>query len=153
MKANTWVIVAQRSRAKLLEYRTREKGLEPIEGFVNPAGELQTHELVSDKSGRGHAQSGGGGRYTLAPSEDAHEHALTVFAKSLARTIEAGFAKNLFEHLILVAEPHCLGKIKASLGKGAQLRLEAIEATVHKDLFMLDNKELLSRIDSILAEF
>ena len=143
----TWILVAQRTQAKLLEHRGKGKQLTVIRGFVNPAGELQTRELVSDRPGRVYGRSTGSGPHAAPASEQAHEHALTKFARDLASTIDKGVAKGSCDRIILAAEPHCLGKIKKTLG--AQAR-KHVSATLHKDLFLLDNRKLFAKLEDVL---
>ncbi len=138
-KPKTWILVAERTRAKLLSYSGKGNALVQVSGYVNPSGELQTRELTSDRPGRGYARSIGTRRTAMTPSEDKHEQAFSAFAKSLAAKIEKGLANRNCEQVILVAEPHCLGKIKNSLGSRAKSR---IRASINKDLFRLDEKKL-----------
>lgn len=143
----TWIIIAQRTQAKLIEYSGKGKNLLTIKGFINPAGKLQTRELVSDKPGRSYSQSTGMRRSAMSSSEDAHEHSLTVFAKELAKALSKGLSDHACDRLVLVAEPHCLGKIKENLSTKVQ---KYIQATVDKDLFRLDNKKLFAKLEDVL---
>jgi protein required for attachment to host cells len=143
----TWILVAQRTKAKLMEHTGDGRQLTLIKGYVNPAGDLQTNELVSDRPGRVYNLSGGAHRHTAAASEDAHEHALTVFANDLATTVEKGIAKGSCDRVVLAAEPHCLGKIKKALSAKAKKRVSAV---INKDLFLLDNSKLYAQLRNVL---
>lgn len=144
----TWILIAQRTKAKLIEHLGMGKQLTLIRGFINPAGELHTSELVSDRPGRSYRSTSVGiGRSSLGQSEDAHEHALTLFAKDLASTIEEGVVKGNCDQIILAAEPHCLGKIKKTLSPQARKR---VSATIDQDLFLLNNQKLYLKLEDEL---
>lgn len=143
----TWILLAQRTKAKLVEHGGAGEELTLLEGFVNPEGDRQTRELVSDRPGRVHRKSVGGGRHPAAVSEDAHERALTEFADDLAKTIERGLAQGRCDRIILAAEPHCLGKIRKSLNPKARGR---VSATFHQDLFRLNSRSLYSKLEEFL---
>lgn len=143
----TWILLMQRTQAKLMEYRASTRVLEFVEGFVNPSGDKKTGQLVSDRPGRLYRQAVGTGRSPATSSEDAHEHSLSLFAKELAATVQKGLAVGRCNRLILAAEPHCLGKIKKSLNAKTQKR---VAGTVSQDLFRLDSTKLFEKLKPML---
>lgn len=134
----TWILLMRRGRAKLLEQRSHAADIRLVEGFVNPAGDLRNIELVADRAGRIDRCSGAGG-HSAAPTETAHEHAVTSFARSLAEKLEAGLVNEKCTQIVIAAEPHCLGKLKGELGRNSKKRIRAV---IPKDLFLLSKKEL-----------
>jgi len=143
----TWILLFNRTRAKLIEYSGLGRQLKNIGGYVNPEGELQNKELVTDRPGRVHRLSVGGGRHPAPASEQAHEHALTLFARELAAVLEMGLKTAKCERIVIAAEPHCLGKIKKVLSPKAKKK---IHGTVHKDVLRLSSAELFSSLAETL---
>ncbi len=143
----TWILVAQRTKAKLFEYGNRGKSLKLVEGFVNPGGNLKTNQLVSDRPGRVYGLLGNPSRSASVNREDPHQLLLKVFARALADRVESGLMKGLCDRIILAAEPHCLGEIKKALSARAKSKLRA---SIHKDLFLLDEQKLYIQLEGEL---
>ncbi|EPG49259.1 host cell attachment domain protein [Leptospira kirschneri serovar Cynopteri str. 3522 CT] len=48
---NKWVVVANRSEAKIFEYKGSKKGLELLESIENPKGRMKNSELIPNSLG------------------------------------------------------------------------------------------------------
>jgi len=65
------------------------------------------------------------------------------FAHSVARVLESGLADNAYERVALVAPPHFLGLLRATISSNVAKR---VELTLDKDYTALKPDELAERI-------
>lgn len=145
MDQNTWILVARSDKAKLLAFDQGSRSLRLIREFDNIEARLSTAELTPDRQGRSYSSSKQGAMpQTLQPPTDPKEHIKDEFARSLADEIELGIAKNLCDSVVLVAEPGCLGRIRAEIAPKIQAK---VKKSINKDLYLLKDKELLTRIE------
>lgn len=79
-----WIVVADSSRARILEIARRSREIREIEDLVNPAGRAHNRDLLADAYGRVHAKGGAGQpRHVTPPGTDPVEHEIELFAKRL----------------------------------------------------------------------
>ncbi len=126
----SWILIANRSGARLFENTGPGKGLTLLEAIAHPAGHLKNQDINADKPGRSF-DSGGQGRHALGKSESPTEHENERFAKELAVRLNDGRTHNQYSRVVLVAEPGFLGMLRASLDKQTAAM---VEATIEKDL-------------------
>jgi protein required for attachment to host cells len=127
----TWVLVANRSRAKLYLHRDKPAGMTTVEELDHPEGRLKDREIDTDKDGRTDHASGGTNRSAYQRDVEPHEHLAQLFAKKLADRLYHGRVANEYERLLLAAEPHFLGLLKGALdGPTAHL----LHGTIARDL-------------------
>lgn len=94
-----------------------------VHELENPDARKRNHEIDADRAGA--ASSGGsgsaGGTGTMPRSmqreQSAHEHVVTMFAKTIASELSKSRAEGLFDAIILVAEPGFLGVLRDALDK------------------------------------
>lgn len=132
-----WVLVADRSQARLLQAIPGGAALQEMETFEHPEGRLRDHELVSDAPG----QSIGSGYRQGAPTqkEAPSVHETQRFAQRLAHRLAELRANHAIGRLYLVAEPHFLGALRSELEEATR-RLVAGE--VHHRLISASAAEL-----------
>lgn len=114
--SNTWVLVAESSRAKLYKVNGRLDPLTEIEAMVNPASRMREGELVSDDAGSD-GGSVGHGRHVIDSRHTAHERESLQFARRLANRLDSGRTSGDFNRLVLVAPPEFLGHLRNHLSK------------------------------------
>lgn len=124
-----WVLVADRSRARLFSSDADGDVLTEIESRLNPDGRAQDRELVSDRASR-MPEMAGRPRGALEASS-AEDHAAEQFARSLRDLLEQGRTRNAYERLALVAPPEFLGFLHGAIGDQVA-RLVAVE--INKNL-------------------
>lgn len=142
----TWILVANRSTARLFENRGPGRDLTLLEDIIHPEGALQNREINTDRRGRANQSSGASVSSTYQAHQDATDHLADVFAKHLSNLLDEGRRKKRFEKLVLVAEPRFLGKLKQALPK---LSLDLIHTTLSKDLPNVSANELLLRLGDL----
>jgi protein required for attachment to host cells len=133
--ALTWIVVADSSRARILEIAPRGREIHEVEDFVNPPGRAQGRELQTDADGRYYAKGGAGQpAHAAGPRTDPVEHEIELFAKRLGEFIEKARVDQRFGKLTLVAPPKFLGLLREGLTKEAR---KLVHKEIPKDLSQL----------------
>lgn len=114
--SNTWVLVAESSRAKLYRVNGRLAPFTEIDAMVHPESRMHEGDLVSDTAGSD-GGSVGQGRHVIDNKHTAHQHESLQFAKELASRLDSGRTNGDFDKLVLVAPPEFLGYLRNNLSK------------------------------------
>lgn len=142
---NTWVVVADSSRARFLTMESRSQPLKELADMVHTQSRLHEGEVLSDREGnisRGH----GNGGYSFEAPTDLKEHELETFARQIAHKLEEGRVSGTYQKLILVAPPSLLGKVRQTVNHHV---LEMISHSLDKNLVAEDADEILKRINQV----
>jgi len=138
----TWVAVVNRCEARLYETNQKngvfDKKLKLIKKLENPRGRLKSGEINADRPGVA-TLSFAYSRTRLVKKQDPTDRVAQIFAKTISEELDRGVNDHLFENLILVSEPHFLGKVRAALSKKTA---SAISETLHKDLAHVPDHDL-----------
>lgn len=114
MSTNTWVVVADRSRARFFILASRIAPMDELDGMLHAEGRMQERDELSDRQG-GIAGGHGEGDHTFeAPTDMAH-HEAEVFARQIADKLEQGRVNHDYDKLILVAPPAFLGALRLAV--------------------------------------
>ncbi|MEW6056636.1 MAG: host attachment protein [Bdellovibrionota bacterium] len=124
MIKDIWILVANRSVAKLFESRSIRDGLELIKTISNP--------------------------YIVPTEKTPHDRDADAFARHLAFMLDRDRSRGRFDELVLVAEPGFLGKLRAYFGKRAG-SLGHVR-TVNKELVHVSAKNLRLHLNDVLLE-
>ena len=143
---DTWVIVADASRARMFRTQRHAGPLEEFKTLVDSAGRLSEAELVSDNKGRSF-NSKGQGRHAMEPKTDAKKHRLVEFTRTLAAELEQRRVAGEFKQLVLVAAPAYLGELRKHLG-AETTKLVSMELA--KDFSRLDAEEIRAQLPTTL---
>lgn len=141
-----WVLVANRSSAKIYSSSRNIKTLKAIEEIQNPEGRLQDKDIYSDKQGRGFAEVGES-RYAYDRTASGPEKNAEDFASKLAERLKQAVSRGEFDGLFLVMEPQSLGLLRSRLDKAVESR---VLHTVSKDFIPLDPQEQLEALKSVV---
>jgi len=114
--SNTWVLVAESSRAKIYAGKGLRAPLTEIEDFIHPQGRLHEGDLVSDSAGSD-GGSIGQGRHVLDDETNAREKEAVVFARELASYLDVERGNEAFKSLVIIAPPTFLGLIRSCLSE------------------------------------
>ncbi len=141
----TWILVSDVSRAKLFSIERRDKDLSLVKDFEHPQGHQFSRDIrPSSPPGRTQKSTGPGTRRSsMEPHTWPKEAEAERFAQQLGHYLEEAIGKREFDSLVLVAPPHFLGLLHATLGRQTAKHLRA---SVDKDLSMLDAAELRQRL-------
>ncbi len=140
---NTWVVVADGTRARLFN-RNKNRKLEEFDVLLSPEHRLHEGDLVTDRDGR--AADGKGGRHAMGNKNAAKDHEMAVFAKRLAGRLDEGRTSGDLERLVLIAPPRFLGQLRASMSGPAS---DLVALTIDKELTTLP----ADKLESHLPEF
>jgi len=138
--SDTWVVVADSSRARLFSVSSRSKPLTELEGMLHAEGRMRNQDEISDKQGNLAGGHGEGGHAFEAPT-DIKQHEAEVFAKQIANRLEHGRVNNDVDQLILVAPPAFLGTLR-------QVMNEQLTKIVGRSL----DKNLVNETEAVIRE-
>lgn len=140
---STWVLVAHRTGARLFEHKGHE--LSVLKSIDHPAGRSEDHDIEGgpQRSFDSHAQ----GRHAADRGNSPHERAAVHFAQDLAKVLEEGRLTKGVNRIVLVAEPHFLGLLRAELGSATA---ELVTASVSKDLHAVSGADVLKHLQGVL---
>ncbi len=141
----TWVLLAHRTGARLYEQDRPGGELRRLEDIPHPEGRLKNRQIASDKGGR--LFDSFHSRHTVGKSPDPKEQIAIAFAQHLSEVLEQGRATNRFEHLVLVADPHFLGRLRAALDAHTA---KLVTGSLDKDLYEVAERELPGHLAELL---
>lgn len=147
---STWILVADRARARLLELVPRDDGSDLIEigDFVNPEGREAEHDLVTERRPRTQ-ESAGTARHAIEPHTSLRDKSDNRFAQELGASLEHGRVAHRYEQLVLVALPHFLGTLRATLNRHV---CACIVAEVPHNLTTKSLAEIRSHLPGTVAQ-
>ena len=133
--ANTWIVAADSSRARILQVAGRDELVE-IESLVNPDGRMDNRELTTDAHPRLRGRAGPG---SDRQETSAQEHATELFAKRVGLYLDKARNEHRYDELVLVAPPKFLGALRKELGKEVE---KLVAEALPKDLSWFNAREL-----------
>lgn len=145
MMVTTWILVASASEATFYVNKGIGRGLEKTAFLDHPESRKKGAELVTDRSG--HMQSVGNGHGARQPATSPKQYEHEVFAREIAGYIEQGRVNNLYQRLIVAAEPHFRGLLNSAFS--AQVR-SLISENLDKDYTKATEKELLAHLEKLI---
>lgn len=137
---NVRIVVADERQANFFDAVTPRAPLTARGSLINESGGKKDIELETDRAGRRYGGSNGvshggsqvqGHHHGVNGERSTEQHDLTIFAKEVARRIDAGRARNEFDKLVLVAAPKMLGLLRQSLPTPSQ---SLIAGAISKDI-------------------
>lgn len=134
---NTWVVVADGTRARLFN-RHRNRQLEEFDVLLSPEHRLHEGDLVSDRDGRASDSNGFAG-HAMGNKNATKNHEMTLFARRLASRLEQGRTAGELERLVLVAPPRFLGQLRSQLSDHSA---GLVALTIDKELTTLSAERL-----------
>ena len=130
--ARTWIVVADSARARIFSTSRPERGWELVQSLEHPEGRAHTPELVTEMP-------------ALERGELPKERETKVFARQLARRLEASLHGRQFQRLVLVAPPELMGALRRALSPGVRA---VVTEEITKDFSQLRQDDLEERISS-----
>jgi protein required for attachment to host cells len=144
----TWVMVADRARARVFEWTNHSGPLQELSDFANPRGRLKEGELTSDRPSATFSSKGHQSAHPTQPPKSAVESAADEFARSLIGELKAGLDSNSCKRLVLIAPPQFLGLLRSHFDK----RLEqAVAASLDLDLTRESADAIFSRLPKLTS--
>ncbi len=139
-----WLVVANASRARVLEESGEHGVYVHVADLVHPQSRQKGTDLAGDRPGHvpgvsAHGTGSSAFEPRTAPREREHEH----FAHEVATLLDEGIATGRCAGLVLVASNPFLGQLKEHLGERAS---KAVLHSVAADYTALDERELAQRL-------
>lgn len=149
----TWIVIAHQAGARFLQHQTGQANrnkLIQVRELENPDGRKKNGEIESDRAGKTFTPMRGGatGMRSMGHEETAHQRVASNFARLIARELDSARVAHQFDELVLVAEPHFLGILKAALDTPTSRTVSAILA---KDLAKVPLHDMREHINGALS--
>lgn len=148
MNTNTWVLIADSSRARLYSVPQHGKPWMLINEYAHDASRVTTGGLTTDQPGRAH---GGGigkdARSAMESKSSPKEVEIAQFAHELIEVLHDGHGQQAYERIVLVAPPHFLGLLRKGLNHTVS---KLIAASVDKSFLHLADSEMHAHLDALL---
>jgi protein required for attachment to host cells len=141
----TWLLVADRSRAKIYSQKSTTQQWELIESFDFPVGRLRAGEKSSDRPPLFSAQ--GENRFAAEPHQDHRHVTAAAFSKQLIQYLDLARQENRFQEFWFVAPPLFLGEFRHQLPNPLAALLTR---EWPKDLTNMSEPELWDELESLL---
>lgn len=121
---NTWIVVADGTRARAVLNTGPNTGLKLLGEEMFSSNSSPARELGTDRPGRVHDRKGPG-RHAVAPRSDLHIFEKTRFAKEVAALLNNAVLEKWFDRLVLVAPAKTLGDLRAMINDQVRERVTA----------------------------
>ena len=142
------VLVADTRHAKIFEMETPKAPLRFLDAIENPYTGKHVRDLGSDAPGRVMTRSGNGVRRTaLQPHSDHKQHAVTQFARLLARRMSTEAKADRLAALVMVAAPRFMSELQAQLPQDTRKR---VVRELRRDLVDAPRLDLQQRVDALV---
>jgi len=141
--ADTWVLIANGSQARLFETEQRPRTLNLITEFNHPESREKGVNLASDRAGHFQGDTTGASHGAFNEATDPKEYEMDRFAQELVKELEAGRTTNRYQKLIVASSPHFLGLLNKHMSESLS---KLIDKNLDKDYTALSEAELLERL-------
>jgi protein required for attachment to host cells len=139
-----WVVVANASKARVLEESDTAGAYAHVADMVHPQSRQKGSELADDRPGHMPGPSAHGtGSSALDTRDGPREREHDLFAREVAAALNSGIAAGRCAGLVLVASNPFLGHLKEHLSEQAKKQLLR---TVAADYTALEERELTERL-------
>jgi len=109
--SQTWVVVAESSRAKIFELDQEDRSLTELVGFAHTPSRAHARQLNSDMPG--HSRHGKSS-HQLGQEASKHQQS-AAFARTLGEHLESARHKQQFKQLIVMSPPGFLGELRKKM--------------------------------------
>jgi len=120
---NTWIVVADSGSARIFTADSPTGKLVEREDYAHSEARVPERRLVSDRKGQ--TMNPQGRRHAFSGAVAPEETESRAFAKLLADRLDGARAEGDLEHIVLVAAPEFLGKLRAAMGHETRKRVDA----------------------------
>lgn len=145
--ADTWILVADSSRARLFEIARDDPALKEVAAFTNPEGRMAQRDLVHDRLPRVN-ESMGRSRHAIEPHTTLKQKSTDQFVRRLSRELEQGHAAHSYKNLVLVAAPRFMGALHGALDDALR---KCVVAEVKRNLTPMSPAKIREHLPPRLA--
>ncbi|MBN9262702.1 MAG: host attachment protein [Hyphomicrobium sp.] len=141
----TWILIADGSRARVLESHGPGSELVPVEDMSLTMELPPNRELETDRPGRS-LESANPTRHAIESRTDPHRELKRKLAREIADKLEHCLRDRRFDRLAIVAPPGALGDLREALSKSLQAK---VTAELAKDLVKIPQNDLPAHLAPI----
>lgn len=146
--AETWIVVADSTRARIFTPTRQGQALERVKELCHPSSRTHERELTTDRPGRTF-DSEGPGRHAMSQNVSPKEHEAWKLCKELANEIETARAQGRIDRVALVAAPSFLGELRKTLNEQtARLIIYALD----KNLAHMNDKQIVEHLPASVLQ-
>ncbi len=113
--SETWVVVADGTKARIFSWSTANASLEEVDDLLNVEGRLHNSELASDKYGMAPDSSNQKSQHRMQQRNSPHEKSINAFALRVRDTLRTAYDEKRFRRCVLIAPAKFMGLLKARL--------------------------------------
>ncbi len=124
-----WVVVADKSRARIFQTSGRVDELVEIDDLLNPQGRQDDAALRHDAKGRFFGKGEREQAHTADPHATREEHAADRFSREVMAYLERANHDQRFGSLVMIAPPEFLGLLRRQLSKNVESKVRQQLAT------------------------
>ncbi|MDC0598370.1 host attachment protein [Gammaproteobacteria bacterium] len=139
---STWVLVSDKSQARIFSVATPSSELLEIETLQHPEGRMHEQELDSDLPGKNKSTSSGA-VHTYQNEISPKEQETIYFAKEISLYLNNAFNSNKFESLLIISAPSFLGTLRQQLPEALN---KSIIFSLDKNLTTFKPKDIRSHL-------
>ncbi|MCW8091150.1 host attachment protein [Alteromonas sp. ASW11-130] len=143
MIGKSYLVVANRSEAKIFQVRNNATELEPVTVLNNRDGRKSDSDIVTDRPGSISSPSALVPGVDTMSRKDAAEHEADEFSASVVEWLDKKRCSEKIYHIDFIAEPAFLGKMRKKMN--SQLE-KIVGTTVTKDVVNSDESTWLNYI-------
>lgn len=148
MNTNSWVLLADSSRARVYSVPEHGKPWTLVGEYTHDASRVTTGGLTTGQPGRTHGSGiGKAARSAMESKSSPKEVEIAHFAYELIEVLHHGHGQQAYERIVLVAPPHFLGLLRKGLNHTVS---KLIAASVDKDFLHLPEAEIHAHLDALL---
>ena len=142
----TWILVAHKSGARIIESPVYGGALNVVREIDHPEGRLQNSEIDADRGGRVF-ESAAPAQRGMTREQSATERVAANFARDVASELERGRLDHRFDQLVLVAPPRFLGRMRTAMSDETG---KLVSASVSKDLPDVSPEKIREHLSDVI---
>ncbi len=139
--SNTWVLVAESSRAKIYSTDGDLDALKEIIDLSHSESRLHEQELTTDLPGSN--AGGGSSHHKYEDRTDVKDQVHVDFAKQIEENLEKAWNQGEFKQLIVASAPDFLGVLRKVMSPNIS---KSVIREISKNLMQFDAKEMLEHL-------
>ena len=147
----TWIVSADRGRARIFAQTDPQQPLEEIEDMVNPAARIRTSDQYTDRLGPTsasksiHNTGGALPNKQYEPPQSMDEREAEAFAKEISGYLLKAHQEGRYQKLDLIAEPKFLGVLRMVLDHQVK---PLVEMELNKDYTHFNGHQLREQLQA-----
>ncbi len=118
-----WVVVADRSRARVFQTEGGLDQLQEVQDLLNPEGRQDESEFRHDAKGRYYGKGERYQAHTAEPHVTKEIHDEEMFSREVSQLLDEGCDMQRYDTLVMIAPPQFLGMLRKQLSRRVEERI------------------------------